>query len=68
MAKLEIKPPGKKQKTETLADMEPELKRALSLAMAARDANAAGNHAKAAALMAEHDSIFDQLEKLLPRI
>lgn len=68
MAKLEIKPPSKKQKPLILADMQPDLDHALALAMAARDANAAGDHAKAGALMAEHDSIFDQLEKLLPRI
>jgi len=51
-----------------LAELEPELARAFSLAKAARAAAAAGDHAKAAGLRAEHDAIFAELDKRLPKI
>lgn len=51
-----------------LAELQPELNRALKLAWEARAAAAAGDHAKAAGLRAEHDAIFAELDKRLPKI
>lgn len=74
--RLAIKPPSKKTAPAIvtkppaviLAELEPELARAFSLAKAARAAAAAGDHAKAAGLRAEHDAIFAELDKRLPKI
>jgi hypothetical protein len=51
----------------TIADINQESSRALALAWAARLAAEAGDHEKAALLRAEHDAIYEELYKCLPK-